>query len=110
MNPLDFTDPGVMEYMLVLILAGLTFLVLFIIWFASHTHSERVNNIVDKIRARGPVATISIQADGRVTVKQHKTPDDIRQDIADEYAVRLNQVTHRGGGKYTITPDPVLTV
>ena len=106
MNPLDFADPGFMEYLLVLILAGLTFLVLFIIWFASHTHSERVNNIVDKIRARGPVATISTHADGKVTVKQHKTPDDIRRDIAEDYGVGLDQVTHCGGGKYTVDLDP----
>ena len=105
----DWANPGVMEYLSLLVLAGLVFMMVFMIWFANHTHSKRVNNIVDKSRARGPVATISIHPDGKVTTVQHKTTGDIRQDVADEYGVRLDQVSYRGNGEYSIAPDPELT-
>jgi hypothetical protein len=103
----DWANPGFMEYLSALIMAGLVFLMVFMIWFANHTHSKRVNSIVDKIRARGPVATVSLHGDGTVTVEQHKTIDDIRQDVADEYGVRLDQVTHCGGGHWQIQPDAI---
>lgn len=76
MNLLDFTDPGVMEHFVMLIIIGLVFMMFFTIWFAHHTHSVRVKTIVDKIRARGPVATIFFRDDDTVTVKRYKTGND----------------------------------
>lgn len=109
MDYLNFTDPGVLEYLIVLIVAGIFFITFFTIWFAHHTQSNQVRNIVDKIRARGPVSTIHLDGEGGGWIELHKTPDNIRQEIAEDYGVRLDQVTHCGGGKYKITQDPVLT-
>jgi hypothetical protein len=102
---MDFTDPGVREYFIVLISAGGLFIVWLMIWLDNHLHGNRVQGVVDRIRARGPTATISMHPDGRVTVEQHKTTDDICRDIADEYGYRAEQVSYCGNGQYQIQPD-----
>ena len=105
MYNIDFANPGFMEYMLVLITALLIFLLVGSICYANHLRTAQANAIINSIKARGPVATISIQVDGTVTTVQHKTPEDIRRDIAEEYNVPLDKVRDNGNGSYTLYPQ-----
>lgn len=95
MSVTDFTDPGFYEYLLLLIGVFSIILVIFMIGVVVHTQHSKIMSIANKIRARGPSHTIHFNEDGSTEVIQHKTPDDIRQEIADEYGLTLDQVQYK---------------
>jgi len=100
MTPTDYTG-------VIVVFGPLVFMAV-MIWLMNHIRSTRVNAIIDDIKARGPVATISMHGDGTVTVEQHKTPDDIRHDVAAAYGVCVDRVSHMGDGHYQIAPPRII--
>ena len=92
MNTVDFLNPSFFEYFLLVIGVSLIIFVFFMSGVVVHAQHGKLTSIVDDIRAHDPVATVHFDEYGQATVEQHKTPEDIRQEIADEYGLTIDQV------------------
>ncbi len=92
MNTTDFLDPGFFEYLLLIIGISFIILITFMVGVFVHTRHSKIMSIADEVRARGPVYSVLYKGDGSIEVITHKTPEDIRQEIADEHGLTLDQV------------------